>query len=471
MPKEKPRARRSVPDSDSPAPPPSNTAPTNLVRNEGIILPGVDDATPPRTLASARDRREAAATMSQRISEAPSQSSLDAQATPNRAKKRTRTRGSINLLKKASIQAHFLDEVCSNDSVCKAAEVRNQYEEQALKDASGHSLHLRCRYCKEVFHSHCESTYNMHLNHHCSGISRDVQTPKAKEISPHEFWHKVFPTAIASTNIPLSVAVRLFRQLEEVRPDAPSEVMRREIPKTVRSFENDIVEISHVLWEKILGSIDEYDIFGVAIDGGTDQVLSEHIMVVVLYVGPFEWILPPMYHPRRGSFNGAEIGMLIVNDLRRHLGAARLAKWAYIIADGAAVNHVARDEAESELADFFHRLSRLGTQDWTDVSNSVRSAIHPLENNTQTPFPKLVLIPCVGQFLNNVAKSALTSWTETPIFKLRKGYMNSFHSGAKLSGRKGVSTVSRGFAAVSCGFREIRIIYELFMNAILLLRQ
>ena len=52
---------------------------------------------------------------------------------------------------------------------------------------------------------------------------------------------------------------------EEVRPDPVSEVMRREIPKTVRPLENDIVEISHVLWEKILDLIDEYDrrIFGV----------------------------------------------------------------------------------------------------------------------------------------------------------------------------------------------------------------
>ena len=35
-----------------------------------------------------------------------------------------------------------------------------------------------------------------------------------------------------------------------------------------------------------------------------------------------------MYHPRRGSFNGTEIGVLIVNDGRRHLGAVQLAKWA-----------------------------------------------------------------------------------------------------------------------------------------------
>ena len=115
--------------------------------------------------------------------------------------------------------------------------------------------------------------------------------------------------------------------------------------------------------------------FGIALDGGTDQVLGEHIMVAVLYVGPHHWVLPPMYHEKHGAFNGVQIGAQIVDDLRRRLGAQRLRKWAYFIVDGAAVNHVARQEAENELGELYRRLGILGESDFSSMRNAVQGSI------------------------------------------------------------------------------------------------
>ena len=157
-------------------------------------------------------------------------------------------------------------------------------------------------------------------------------------------------------------------------------------------------------------------------DGGTDQLLGEHIMVVVLYAGPDHWVLPPMYHNRHGAFNGQEIGTSIVHDLRRHLGIQRLLKWAYIIVDGAAVNHVARDEAENELRELYLRLGILGNQDWINLNNAINSEVLRIAHDGIRLIPHITLIPCVGHFLNNVAKTALSPWVTTPLFKLRVLY-------------------------------------------------
>ena len=78
------------------------------------------------------------------------------------------------------------------------------------------------------------------------------------------------------------------------------------MPREVGTLEIDMAVLEAKLWRQIHELVDSYELFGIALDGGTDQVLGEHIMVAVLYVGPHHWVLPPMYHEKHGAFNGAQ---------------------------------------------------------------------------------------------------------------------------------------------------------------------
>ena len=212
-------------------------------------------------LDTAAARRQAVATLAQRRSEAASQSALDA-SSPINSQRRTpkRVHGGNSILKKAWINKNFIDEVCTDSDLCKSAEVRNRHEDLALRDSSHHLIHLRCKKCDEIFHSHCESQYNMHINRSCLGLIADNKT-SSKEVSVHEYWHHIVPSIIASTNIPLSVAAFVIGKMEEWRhrlpPNIPIEAMGKGAPRTSEDLENDVDLLARDLWGKIKNSIDD----------------------------------------------------------------------------------------------------------------------------------------------------------------------------------------------------------------------
>ena len=422
--------RRVISQEEVPELPLTSSSP-----NDSNVLSPEHSNTP---LATANARREAANTLAERRAEAPSQTTLDvALVTPCRTSKRKR--GGPALLRLHWIKENFVDEVCTADVICLSAEKRNKCDDFALRDQSNHFIHLRCRRCAEVFHSHCESTYNRHLNHVCPGTSKNSVTLVQEEKTPFEFWHTDFPVIVASTSIPLSVALHFAEQIGQRWPyNAQRDDILRAMPKEVSTLETDMSVLEAKIWRQIHELIDSYELFGIALDGGTDQVLGEHIMVALLYVGPHHWVLPPMYHEKHGAFNGAQIGAQIVDDLRRRLGAQRLRKWAYLIVDGAAVNHVARQEAENELGELYRRLGILGENDFSSMRNAVQGSIAQLQGDVNaTCNQRLALVPCISHFLNQVAKSALESWNTTNLFLLRKYFTNTFYSGAETSARKG----------------------------------
>ena len=94
--------------------------------------------------------------------------------------------------------------------------------------------------------------------------------------------------------------------------------------------------------------------------------------------------------------------------------------------DGCAVNHVARSEAYSALGELYSQIDPIGESDWRDFHQNFTAAE-----------PHLVLIPCIGHFLNNVAKDALKEYEETDLFKLRKAFAQSFYGSTRNSGRGG----------------------------------
>ena len=167
-------------------------------------------------------------------------------------------------------------------------------------------------------------------------------------------------------------------------------------PKDVRTIQHDVRILAHCVWVNIRETIDDHEIFGLAIDAGIDSVLHEHVLVAVIYVGSHRWLTPPMYHPKFGAFNGKDTAEILVSELQRCLQRTRIAKLAYLVADGCAVNHIARKEAHDALRQAFESITPLGDSDW--------NAFYASFIMTQ---PQIVLLPCVGHLLNNIAKDKL----------------------------------------------------------------
>ena len=67
-----------------------------------------------------------------------------------------------------------------------------------------------------------------------------------------------------------------------------------------------------------------------------------------MYVSDEQYLLPPMYHPKRKAFNSKETAESLVNTLNSILGITLVRKLGFLMVDGCAVNRVARDEAEGE---------------------------------------------------------------------------------------------------------------------------
>ena len=150
------------------------------------------------------------------------------------------------------------------------------------------------------------------------------------------------------------------------------------------------------IWNKIVNDITQEPFFGIAVDAGIDKVLSEHVLVGVLYVAQSDYLLPPMYHPRRKAFNGKESAEILVETLSSIIGVHLLGKLRYMMVDGCAVNHVARDEAEEETKRIFDRIRPIGENNWGDFNNAILNKL-----------PSVALLSCIGHFLNNVARDSM----------------------------------------------------------------
>ena len=114
---------------------------------------------------------------------------------------------------------------------------------------------------------------------------------------------------------------------------APSEQITEEIlnalgnnHRVMRDWEKDL---ANEIWEKMISKIDIHPFFGVAVDAGVDSVLNEHVLVGVVYVSDEQYLLPPMYHPKRKAFNGKETAESLVNTLNSILGITLVRKMRF----------------------------------------------------------------------------------------------------------------------------------------------
>ena len=162
-----------------------------------------------------------------------------------------------------------------------------------------------------------------------------------------------------------------------------------------------------------------------------------------MYLSPFcmLWIATLfshlVYHPKHKSFNGSEMAQSLIEVLRSCLSESRLLKLRFIMADGAPVNSVARQEIETTMLgirdslvsaedEFYSRLSSIGSTDRENIVIGVTKHC-----------PRVELLPCFGHLFHNMAKDAMQHYANLPIMKVRTYFSRIFYAGDRVGAKKG----------------------------------
>ena len=130
------------------------------------------------------------------------------------------------------------------------------------------------------------------------------------------------------------------------------------------------------IWNKIYLTVSDTSFFGLAVDGGIDNIKHQNVLISVLCAGNQSFVHPPISHKRYKAFNGLEMAKSIVSMLRSGLGDS-IQKLRYLMVDGCGVNHVARAATERELKELYDRISPVGTEDTSNaqICNGIRLAV------------------------------------------------------------------------------------------------
>ena len=241
------------------------------------------------------------------------------------------------------------------------------------------------------------------------------------------FAGKVLPCLQTLTNLPSSKFVWLIRKYEDLRPDLPPNVIKEAIPETnLKKWHQHCEILAHEVWEKLCAAIDLHMVYGIAVDAGIDRAKSEHILLSVLYVGPEEYVLPPIYSPSHRAFDGKTVAEQLVFTLQANLGEHRLLKLKFMIADGSSVNHVARNNCEGALKRIYDQISPIGESDTAALQQGISSRVS-----------SIILLSCIGHMLNKICQTTLKPYEESPCFLFKKAFSQSFYSGGRASAAKG----------------------------------
>ena len=315
-------------------------------------------------------------------------------------------------------------------------EYAEKYPRPHLVNTMGQRTHIKCRDCPWWSHSLHNNHYYHHINHTClvregQRIANEPElfslTPNDNSMSVNVFVRRCVPCLVAKTNLSCKAAHALLRNYEELRPKrANTEEILNALGNNHRVMRDWEKDLANEIWEKMISKIDIHPFFGVAVDAGVDSVLNEHVLVGVVYVSDEQYLLPPMYHPKRKAFNGKETAESLVNTLNSILGITLVRKMRFLMVDGCAVNHVARDEAEGELKRIYDRVQRIGESDWINFGNRAVDMM-----------PHVSLLSCFGHFLNNLAMDAMKPFQETPLFELKKLFRQTFYGHDKICTKKG----------------------------------
>eukprot|EP00760_Papus_ankaliazontas_P023812 PhM_4_TR2091/c2_g2_i5/m.35945 len=321
-----------------------------------------------------------------------------------------------------NIKDFFVPEKCSSTEHRCQGNITDRH----LCDEFG-PVHLRCTVCENfISHSQFESNYRQHIKLlHSAPHQRSAPHPIAPSaLSCDDFVSRVLPVLVARSSLNHFSAIKFLTTYERFRPSNFSE---SHVPKDAKTWKGLERRLAACTWDGIRAVLSKYRMFTLSVDGGSDKVLNRFMLILVMYVGPHRYLLPPIYKERGRAFDGEAMGGAILSSLYTHLGDEML-KLRVLMVDGCPVNAVAAAYVNDAFLEVQKRHEALGDVDWENIKQAFASSpkLHG----------KVTMMYCVGHFINVLCHHALKDFEKTEIFLLSQWFRKAFYCD-DVSSRKG----------------------------------
>ena len=175
-----------------------------------------------------------------------------------------------------------------------------------------------CRVCGHVSHAVQKNSYYLHMRSpacregegetHKKPHSTqpaltkdDALVGSAKDVA--KFMNEVVPVLTAKSPLGHKSVIEFITDYEYYRPIVNFRLTTAHIPQRHDQWNANEERIADNMWTVVVTQVEEYMFFGLAVDGGVDEVRSRYILVMVVYAGGKSFELPPVYEPS-GRFDG-----------------------------------------------------------------------------------------------------------------------------------------------------------------------
>ena len=242
------------------------------------------------------------------------------------------------------------------------------------------------------------------------------------------FYDEVVPILLSKSPMGHKSGAEFITDYEYYRPIVNFRVTHEHIPQRHDQWNRKEARIADKMWGVIAARVKQHLFFGLAVDGGVDEVRSRYILVMVIYVAGESFELPPVYEASGKAFNGTTTGGVLYDVLTSRLGngddgVSLCVRLRFLIVDGCGVNHCARDDLSKRFMAML--LRPIAEKDWTNMMAVFLTKV-----------ANISLLSCQGHFMNNVAKDAMKPWLDTLIFQIWRSFKHVFFKCGK-SAKKG----------------------------------
>ena len=209
--------------------------------------------------------------------------------------------------------------LCSHQKGCRAGGL--------MDPVTGKPSHMVCRKCGYVCHASTKNSYYLHVRSpECredskgemdskgppksvSRVSRsggdqdDPPMGTAKDVA--KFMDEVVPVLMSKSPMGHKSAIEFITDYEYYRPIVNFRLTTAHIPQRHDAWNAREVKIADKMWSVIVAKVEDHMFFGLAVDGGVDEVRSRYILVMVVYVGGESFELPPVYEASGRSLSSS----------------------------------------------------------------------------------------------------------------------------------------------------------------------
>ena len=123
----------------------------------------------------------------------------------------------------------------------------------------------------------------MHKNERCKVLhNREQQDTQSNVVKCVDFINEGLSCLAAKSSMSTEAFLSFVRSYEEIRPNSPPAEILSHLP-CPKTFHVKEKIVASKLWETIRATVKQHSFFGLAVDGGIDNVKHQHIVVSVIY--------------------------------------------------------------------------------------------------------------------------------------------------------------------------------------------